>query len=113
MNIDEIQRIVDNAIELSGCNSEAELARKMKMLPQNFNQKKKRGTIVKAINRFLGKIGQSATPLPGDEYTALIGQAGMVLQSGTIYGDALRQNIKAFYAAVNNKKEGAPLEELG
>ena len=37
---------------------------------------------------------------PPDASTIIIGKAGIVLQSGTIYGNALRQNIEAFYQAV-------------
>ena len=69
MNVDEIQKIVDNAMELSDCNSEAKLARKMGMLPQNFNQKKKRGTIKKAINRFLKTAAPNDPKAPSPAVT--------------------------------------------
>jgi len=125
MNVDENQLIVDNAMKSTGCNSEAELARMMGMLPQNFNQKKKRGTIAKAINRFLEKTGQPAasTPAPipsvscpADADPNVIGKAGIVLGSGTIYGQALKQNIEAFYQAVQKEVkigDADPLKSIG
>jgi len=39
-------------------------------------------------------------PAPPGENVDLIGKAGIVLSSKTIYGEALKQNIEAFYQAV-------------
>jgi hypothetical protein len=65
MNVDDTQIIVDKAMISADCGSEAELARKMGMLPQNFNQKKKRGTIIKDIKRYLEKsIPAEPTAIP-------------------------------------------------
>lgn len=38
-----------------------------------------------------------------DDFTTLIGQAGAVLQSGTIYAEALKQNIRAFFHGVTTE----------
>jgi hypothetical protein len=37
----------------------------------------------------------------------LLDKASVVLESGTIYADALKQNIRAFYQAVNEQKRAA------
>jgi hypothetical protein len=38
-----------------------------------------------------------------DNFSELMGMAGAVLNSGTIYADALSQNIRAFHHGVNNE----------
>lgn len=42
--------------------------------------------------------------LPADIDTNLLGKVGVVLGSGTIYGEALKRNIEAFYQAVQKEK---------
>jgi transcriptional regulator with XRE-family HTH domain len=57
---------------------------------------------------------QSVVCPPGADPYAL-GKAGVVLNSGTIYGEALKQNIEAFYQAVQKevRSEETPRKMLG
>lgn len=57
MTVDNIQEVIDRAIEFCNVKSEAELAREMGTSEQNLNQKKKRGTAVKSIVKFCEKKG--------------------------------------------------------
>lgn len=61
MTVDDVQKIVDMTMELCDCDSQAKLAEEMGMISQNFNQKKKRKTIVKQIEKFLKKKGVDTT----------------------------------------------------
>lgn len=61
MAIDEIDTLIDKVMDLYGYKSEAELARSLGMLPQNFNQKKKRGTIERVLKSLIEKKNISQT----------------------------------------------------
>lgn len=100
------------------------------MSPQKFFAQKKTGTIKKSL--LLHGIEKGANPewlktgqgemrtapvnpqvaCPADADTNLLGKAGVVITSGTIYGQALKQNIEAFYQAYMKEREGEKPKDL-
>jgi len=126
---DKIKKLLMN--ESDGKNiSRRELAMRMKLPPQSINNwidsdiNPNDASLKKIARYFNTSVAslmddssiEAVTFVPiaqSDDFTALVGQAGAVLQSGTIYADALKQNIKAFYCAVNNEKKEGKCRESG
>jgi transcriptional regulator with XRE-family HTH domain len=68
-----------------------------------------KGNIQSADQAIIPRLAVNCPPMADLQ---MIGKAGVVLTSGTIYGEALRQNIDAFFQAVQKEKGAGPTEDL-
>jgi hypothetical protein len=132
---ENISDIIERIKSIEGFADDTQVAKILGMSKQNLQNYKSEGRIPrKKIKKYceersysvyfiLTGEGQLSKSLEGvqnafigndaaDNLNELIGLAGAVLGSGTIYADALAQNIRAFYHGWTNERDGGGSKKI-
>jgi hypothetical protein len=127
-----IDLIIERTMRAFGVNNQEQLSDIFNISPQDFSGRKRRGSILKLIEKeafrrgisydwiktgvgsmIIEQAGSTAVAEPQAPYTgtappgigSLIDQTIEVLKSDTKYARALKENIEAFHQAVSERKK--------
>ena len=114
-------QVIEKIKKMKHLDSVAAVAKELGMSRNNlYNYEKRKSLPMKALHSFCVREGISLDSLlsieaetdlttvnlsTGNDLGLLIAQAGIVLNSNTVYAEALKQNIKAFFHGVKTETE--------